>query len=449
MHVEETPGQTIIYCRISADPTGQELGVQRQEEECRALAERNGWTVDRVIVDNDLSATSGKARQGFEELLSSAPKRILCWHTDRLVRLSADLERVLDLGVPVYTVSSGHLDLSNPAGRAVARTITAWATYEGEQKAARQRAAHEQRRRNGGRWWMNRPFGYELDGTLREDEAEAIRHAHADLLSGKPLRAIAREWEARSFLSSRGNPMAPSTVRDILMHPRNAGKITYRGKIVGDGDWTPIVDELTLYAVRKHLMDPERTKATSTRRRGLLSGLLWCAMCGSRCHLYRTGGREYYTCSGRHCVSWPIDWLDEYVSTTVKLVLDTPEWRPAWDQDPRAAVAGEEVVRYEQLLDELMEDRLSGVLSREQWEKATKSVQERLQEARTALSGTNTPKHPSQAARKAYSDSQRWEQLTVDEQREVIKAVYTRITLGRSGRTRWRDPDSTQIQLGV
>ena len=48
-------------------------------------------------------------------------------HTDRLVRLTEELDRVIKVEVPVHTVTAGDLDLSTPAGRAVARTITAWA----------------------------------------------------------------------------------------------------------------------------------------------------------------------------------------------------------------------------------------------------------------------------------------------------------------------------------
>lgn len=439
---------TVIYCRISLDRTGEELGVQRQEQECRALCEEHGWDVSEVIVDNDLSATKGK-RPGFEQLLSSPPSRIVCWHTDRLVRLSRDLERVLDLSIPVYTVASGYLDLSNPAGRAVARTITAWATYEGEQKAARQRAAHAQRRASGGRWWMHKPFGYTLDGELVEEEAQAIRKGILDVLDGKAIRQVAREWEEQGFRSSRGNVMLPSVVRDILTHPRNAGKITYKGDVVGDGDWDPIVDELTLYAVRRLVAQPERKLRESSTRRGLLTGLLWCGICGGRVHLHRANKRNYYTCSEKHCVSWPIDWLEEYVSTTVMLVLDDPEWRRGWDlsDEENQTAAQREVDRLEELVDQLMDDRLDGKITQEQWERVNEKAQERLSRARSALgTSASTPK-PSEALRTAYRDSKRWDTLNVDQQREVIATVYPKITLGRSGRTRWRAPDSKAVRL--
>jgi site-specific DNA recombinase len=42
-----------IYTRISDDTEGEGLGVARQEQDCRALCERKGWTVADVYPDND------------------------------------------------------------------------------------------------------------------------------------------------------------------------------------------------------------------------------------------------------------------------------------------------------------------------------------------------------------------------------------------------------------
>jgi site-specific DNA recombinase len=39
------PRAAAIYCRISDDREGTGLGVDRQEEDCRALAQRKGWKV--------------------------------------------------------------------------------------------------------------------------------------------------------------------------------------------------------------------------------------------------------------------------------------------------------------------------------------------------------------------------------------------------------------------
>lgn len=184
----------VIYTRVSLDRTGEALAVARQEKECRALAKTLGLTVTHVYSDNDISATSGKVRPDFEAMLKANPPAIIAWHQDRLLRLTRDLERVIALNVPVYTVTAGTLDLTTPAGRAVARTVAAWSQYEGEQKATRQVAANVQRAANGvhnGRVG----YGYRREGSamvLHDEEAATIREAVQGVLDGDSLRSICK-----------------------------------------------------------------------------------------------------------------------------------------------------------------------------------------------------------------------------------------------------------------
>src|SRR5262249_47107225 len=75
-----------IYCRISQDSEGRALGVKRQEADCRALAERKGWPVGEVYIDNDLGAYSGKPRPAYramlEALKAAAVDAVIVWHLD-------------------------------------------------------------------------------------------------------------------------------------------------------------------------------------------------------------------------------------------------------------------------------------------------------------------------------------------------------------------------------
>lgn len=45
-----------VYARISSDLDGTALGVTRQLEDCRRLANDLGWKLGEEYVDNDLSA---------------------------------------------------------------------------------------------------------------------------------------------------------------------------------------------------------------------------------------------------------------------------------------------------------------------------------------------------------------------------------------------------------
>jgi site-specific DNA recombinase len=81
-----------LYLRLSEDAHGTELGIDRQLKECTEYADARGWRIVETFVDNDISATTGAHRPGFEALLESSPAAVLCWHLDRLLRVSGDLD---------------------------------------------------------------------------------------------------------------------------------------------------------------------------------------------------------------------------------------------------------------------------------------------------------------------------------------------------------------------
>ena len=66
-----------IYARISSDREGEGLGVARQLEDCRRLAEARGWTVVERYVDQDVSAYTGKLRPEYGRLWGDIESRAL------------------------------------------------------------------------------------------------------------------------------------------------------------------------------------------------------------------------------------------------------------------------------------------------------------------------------------------------------------------------------------
>jgi len=79
-----------IYLRISQDRTGEELGVERQRQDCEGVAARRGWDVQRVYVDNDTSAKGDKRRPAWEEMMTDVEAGrldvIIGWTIDRTLR---------------------------------------------------------------------------------------------------------------------------------------------------------------------------------------------------------------------------------------------------------------------------------------------------------------------------------------------------------------------------
>ena len=157
MMTTRKPRNAAVYCRISRDRDGQALGVARQEKDCAEWAARHGWTVTSTLVDDDLSAYSGRARPGYRRLLADIEAGrtdgLVIWHPDRLHRRPAELESFIDLvertGLPIGSVQSGEVDLTTPTGRMSARIVGAVARHESEHKAAPQARKHREFGRGG------------------------------------------------------------------------------------------------------------------------------------------------------------------------------------------------------------------------------------------------------------------------------------------------------------
>lgn len=166
------PTRAIIYCRISRDREGAGLGVERQREDCEALAQQLGIEVVAIHTDNDLSAYSGKPRPGYQRLLddlrTGRADTVLAWHTDRLHRSPAELEEYIDVCEPrrvqTRTVKAGHLDLTTATGRMIARQLGVQARYEVERMIERQKRKRDEMAAHGKFFGGRRPFGFEADG---------------------------------------------------------------------------------------------------------------------------------------------------------------------------------------------------------------------------------------------------------------------------------------------
>lgn len=346
------PMRAVMYCRISQDRTGAGLGVDRQQEDCEALAERNGWDVVETYVDNDVSAyRKGKKRPGYQRMMADLDQGtatiVVAWHTDRLHRSVTELEGYIDLcekrGVSTYTVQAGELDLATPTGRMVARMLGNVARYESEHKGARVARARQQKAMAGEWAGGNRPFGWgmptggtrkkadrqtgeevevpELDMTeVVPAEAEALLLWTDTILSGGSIRGLVQWCADKGVTTTRGNRITHVDMRDMLMRPRNAGIAIYRGEEVGRGQWKAIVPEEKFRAVVAVLMDPSRRTNSGAQPKWVGSMLYLCGRdCGQGMTVTQSGGRRYpsYRCPTGHGGGRRAEIVDQYVEDVV------------------------------------------------------------------------------------------------------------------------------------
>lgn len=282
-----------IYVRISRDLHGEGAGVERQLNECQALAQRHGWCHFDVFQDNDVSASTGVVRHAYQDLLraigAGTVRHLVIWHPDRLHRSPRELESFIDLversGTSIDTVSAGAYDLTTPSGRMVARVVGAMARYEGEQKSQRMRSARIQAAEQGKPAPMNsrRCFGYSNDGlSLNEPEAAIVRHVATELLSGVPMMSVLAYLRSQAITTTLGGAWKLTPLVQLLTNPRLAGYRVLYGQRY-EGTWPAIFTQDEHVALVALLTQPKAARASGvTPRTALLPGLIFCGLCGAK-----------------------------------------------------------------------------------------------------------------------------------------------------------------------
>jgi site-specific DNA recombinase len=329
-----TNGTAAIYTRISRDRTGERVGVQNQEKDCRTLAERLGLDVYKVYEDDDQGASSlthkSKTRPFYAQMLKDARAgkftHILAHSNSRLTRRMRELEDIVDLAkehsITFHTWEAGEYDLSTVSGRRTARILGSIAAGESEEISYRQKTAFRHMAMKGEpKLQRQRPFGWEKDGkTIREDEAAIVRAGVQDVIEGKSLYAIARAWEEAGYITaSGGTTWDPTVVKRILVGWRTAGVRTVYRKPLEDvnknkvmGLWTPII---TLEERDAAVAVLNKRVLTKTRQgTWLLTGLVWCGVCRKKMYgaIKKDAATTTYTCkNGGHnsITAHKLEWL--------------------------------------------------------------------------------------------------------------------------------------------
>jgi DNA invertase Pin-like site-specific DNA recombinase len=145
-----------LYARVS---TNDQQTLAMQSRAMREYAARRGWAIALQVKEVGSGASQRELR---EKLLDAARRReidvVLVWRLDRWGRSVADLLATLQdldhLGVGFVSLTEA-LDLTTPAGRAMAGLLAIFAEFEREILRERTRAGLAHARQNGQR--LGRP----------------------------------------------------------------------------------------------------------------------------------------------------------------------------------------------------------------------------------------------------------------------------------------------------
>lgn len=384
-----------IYLRISSDRDGEGLGVQRQEEDCRKLAERLDLEVVEVFKDNDIGASekSRKRRPDYERMLGAARtgrfQVILAYSNSRLTRRMMELEDLIQLhnetGVAIRTVMSGDDNLSTEDGKMVARIKASVDAAEAGRISERVKRAAQQRSERGLFHGGPASFGYTLDPSTKllvpvSEQAAMLNEAADRLLKRHTLYSICVDWNDRGLRTPRGAIWRSRTIRDALKSSTVIGETTAGVK----GGWQPIMDKDKQLAVVRLLNDASRmfgvTSGSRPGKNALGSGLTVCGLCGKPllgqthrgkprliCQKQFTGGCGKVTIQHRE--------LEEYVFAQITSAIRTdPGWRarlsaPRVEDGTEIAAAEASRLAIQERLARLVDLRVDGLIERHEFDK--------------------------------------------------------------------------------
>ncbi|GAA1924922.1 recombinase family protein [Nocardioides lentus] len=384
-----------ILIRLSKQAGESNLSLAGMEADCRALADRHGYTVAAVRVDDGLSGAI-RNRPGFLQWLDDGRAgRVDClisWSGDRLSRegvnaaaLVLDVVEGKDAGsgavtarpVRFITADDGLDSSGDPTGFRFNFVIKAEvARAERERIVARNATAQRRLRREVGRYrGGERPYGYavatrrEGGKTLIVDPAEAaiVREVAGRVLAGTSLYAISLDLTARNVPTRRGGPWRIPTLQNLLTAPYTAGYALHRGQPIRGEDgnpirwYEPVLEEETLAQLRRIVRAPARgrgshalpgTAGRVAKATRLLSGAVTAACCGGRLYgvraspskptaLYRQPADQVGAC--RTQVSIRAEALEEFVTAEFLARFGHfSEVRPITTGDARADLAAVE-----------------------------------------------------------------------------------------------------------
>jgi len=166
----QTPFRAGLYARGS---TQDQQTIPLQTRALREYAARRGWA---IALQGKEIGSGASQRERREQLLEAARRReidvVLVWRLDRWGRsvtdLLATLQELEHLGVGFVSLTEA-LDLTTPAGRAMAGLLAVFAEFEREILRERVRAGLAHARQNGQR--LGRPVTAAL-------HADQVRKLH-------------------------------------------------------------------------------------------------------------------------------------------------------------------------------------------------------------------------------------------------------------------------------
>ena len=395
--------KAIIYARVSSEEQAKHgFSIENQKNVCIEFAQKNGYIVDKVFVDEGKSAKNLE-RPEIQELMDYCSKKknhinaVIIWRLDRISRNTTDYHGVLRplferKGIKLLSATEANVDTIE--GDLMRNIGMSFAEYERKIIGFRTIAGLRQKASQG-EYPHQAPVGYK--NITREDGSKAIaideknafyvKRAFEMYDSGMySLRSLTNKLYEDGFRTKKGKKVAKTTIEYMLKNIIYIGVFKFEDKIYENAKHKPIISKELFYRVQERLIDPNKTRKHNIDF--AYTGLIRCEHCG--CLLtaeLKKGKYIYYHCTGNKGGNCKRDYInetkiDKAIAEVLKLIIIPMEVRQrianglkilhdkknGYSKEVKANLQ-KQITTLENRIEHAFELKLDGTITHEFWKK--------------------------------------------------------------------------------
>lgn len=318
------------YIRYSSVMQDDGFSVEYQISEINDYCKRNGWILEKIHVDQALTAKQVAGRESFFSLLNCIVNNevdvVIVYKMNRMFRNAEEShvyrKKFRQHGVKIISVTEP-IDEQTSAGRLTANMLANLDQYQSEIIADFVRSSLREMTRQGYYIGGYIPLGYtlveEAHGKKKrkryqilESEAIHVKKCFELYADGFSLLYILNYLQDAGIKGRRGKSIGRTTLRRLLQNEMYIGTLRF----VTDGYEDLIVENAIPAIIENDVWDRVQSRHKSNRpvtprkHRELypLTGKITCGYCGQHffgisCKVYKSDGSpyhyKYYVCSSR------------------------------------------------------------------------------------------------------------------------------------------------------
>lgn len=315
----------IIYAAKSTED--KHGSIPTQIEDCRAMAEREGWNVVGEFQDEGFSAYKRSRGPGLatarEKAAEAAPAVLVVQHSDRLARGAGDAPGAAEHLAEIMFWAQRHdvalrsvQDDDSLTSPLLAFVMGERNMEDSRRKSAAVKSGMKRRAERGQHNGGPRPYGYRWEGPKGErqlvpyePEAVIVRRIFKEYVEGRSQQSIQRGLNEEGVTTARGGQWHQGTIGKLLTTPIPKGCVTLNGSEY-PGEHPAIVPAEVWDQAALLREAAARSKGKGRGRRPkanhlFIRGHLRCGECGESMipttKPTKTPGRLYevYECYGR------------------------------------------------------------------------------------------------------------------------------------------------------